>query len=108
MPSYKRHMRETVTYWPPAGNDGFGGVAYGPPEARVCRWQDVAVLFRDSQGREVMSESVVYVTSPVVNRGKLLRAVSVELAPPEAAVEIRQVDDSPNLKQTLSLTKAYI
>lgn len=108
MPSYTKHMRENITYWPPAGNDGFGGTSYGPPEPRKCRWQDDAVLFRDAQGREAVSQSVVYVNAPVVNGGKLLRAVSVAAVPPATAFEIRQVSNSPSLQQTLSLNKAYL
>lgn len=108
MPSYTRHMKEQITYWPPAGNDGFGGTGYGPPEVRLCRWQDDAVLFRDAQGREVTSQSVVYVNAPVVNGGKLFRGVSVAGAPIAGSLEIRQVGDSPNLAQSLSLTKVYL
>jgi hypothetical protein len=108
MPSYTRHMREQITYWPPAGNDGFGGRVYGAPESRLCRWQDDAVLFRDAQGREVVSESIVYVNSPVVEMGKLYRGISVSGVPEATAKEIRQVGDSPNLTQSLSLTKVYL
>jgi hypothetical protein len=108
MASYTRHMREDITYWPPAANDGFGGTAYGPPQPRKCRWQDDAVLFRDAQGREAVSQSVIYINAPVVNGGKLLRGVSVAAVPPAEAREIRQVSDSPSLQQTLSLTKVYL
>jgi len=108
MASYKRHMREQITYWPPAGNDGFGGTGYGAPQSRLCRWQDDATLFRDAQGREVTSQSVVYVDSPVVNGGKLFRGISVAGTPPAGSLEIRQVGDSPNLVQSLSLTKVYL
>lgn len=65
-------------------------------------------MFRDAQGREVVSQSIVYVNAPVVNGGKLFRGVSVSGAPEAAALEIRQVGDSPNLTQSLSLTKAYL
>ena len=108
MASYQRHMREQITYWPPAANDGFGGRAYGPPEVRMCRWQDDAVLFRDAVGREVTSSSVVYVSAPVVNGGKLYRGISVAGTPPAGSLEIRQVGDSPNLTQSQSLTKVYL
>lgn len=108
MASYTRHMREEITYWPPAGNDGFGGRLYGPPESRKCRWQDDAVLFRDSQGREVVSQAVVYVNSPVVNEGMLYRGVTAAPAPLIGSLEIRQVSNSPSLQQTLSLNKVYL
>lgn len=108
MPSYQRHMREQITYWPPAANDGFGGTGYGAAESRMCRWQDDAELFRDAQGREVTSQSIVYVSAPVIVGGKLFRGVSVAAVPPAGSLEVRQVGDSPDLKQTLSLTKVYL
>lgn len=108
MPNYKKHMRETITYWPPVGDNEFGDTLYGPPESRKCRWQDVAVLFRSNEGREEISSAVVYLSAPVENKGMLFRGVSEELTPVDGAKEIRQVGDSPNLKQSLSLVKVFL
>lgn len=106
--AYTRHMRQTATYWPPGVNDGYGGLTYGAPEARACRWQNKAVLFRDAQGREVMSESIVYVAEAVEMAGKLLLGVSTADEPPEAAKEIRQLDRSPDLRNARELHKVYL
>jgi hypothetical protein len=101
-------MYQAATYWPPGSNDGFGGVQYGPPEPRLCRWQDKAVLFRDAQGREATSESIVYVATPVAIGGRLMLGESLELLPPEEAIEVRQIDVSPDLGNTEELHKAYL
>lgn len=105
---YTRHMHQTATYWPPGVNDGFGGLTYGAPESRACRWQNKSVLFRDASGREVMSDAVVYVAEPVAMAGKLLLGESSDLEPPETAKEIRQLDGSPDLRAARELHKVYL
>lgn len=106
--AYTESMPDTCTYWPPAGNDGYGGNGYGAPVSLACRWQNVAKLFRDPQGREVVSDAIVYTGGEVLNKGKLFQGVSVADTPPDEAVEIRQVDRSPSLDGSEVLTKAYL
>jgi hypothetical protein len=98
---YTEHMHQCGTYWPPGGNDGFGGQGQGKPMATACRWQNVAQMFRTPEGRESVSQAVVYT-------GKLLLGESDARTPPAEALEIRQVDTSPNLDGTQQLTKAYL
>lgn len=106
--AFVEEFNQVATYWPPAGNDGFGGVRYGAPEPRRVRWQHDAQLFRDAQGREVVSNAVVYLDAPVVNGGMLYLGSSLELAPPAAALEVRQVAASPDLGATEQLNKAWL
>lgn len=108
MKPYARNMTQAATYWPPAGNDGFGGTTYGAPVPLKCRWQNKQVLFRDSEAREVMSEAIVYVSIPVENAGKLYRGVSTDDNPPRGAKEIRSVQESPDLRGTRVLIKAVL
>ena len=109
MTAYTRNMPETATYWPPGVNDGFGGTTYGQPVSAPCRWQDVAVLFRDSQGREVVSDAVVYFGSAVVeNGGRLLRGLSTNATPPSESREVRRVFASPDLDGVEVLYKVML
>ena len=108
MAAYVRNMPEDATYWPPGKNDGFGGTSYGAPALFSCRWQNKQTLFRDAQGREVMSESVVYLSGPTENGGRLLRGKSAAAAPPPAAKEIRSVQDSPALRGGTTLHKVML
>jgi hypothetical protein len=110
MPNYTRNMRRVITYWPPAGNDGFGGSGFGSPEERKCRWQDMAVQFRDPNGEELTSGAVVYVNSPVEVGGYLFDGVSVETDPASVAgaLEIRQTGRSASLRQTTDLNKVWL
>lgn len=94
---YTDDMPEVATYWPPAGSDGFGNATFGAPVPLPCRWQNMAQLFRDNQGREVMSRAVVYIGGPVETLGALLRGESADATPPAGALQIRQTMDSPGL-----------
>lgn len=95
--AYTENLTETLTYWPPGGNDGYGGTAYGNPVPVAGRWQDKRVLFRDAQGREVVSDAVVYVSQALELAGMLYRGVSTALNPVAGAKEIRDVQQSPSL-----------
>jgi hypothetical protein len=106
---YARNMHQTATYWAPGGNDGFGGQTFAAPVALACRWQDVAEMFRDPQGREVVSEAIVYTAERVAVGGYLFLGSSGEPSPPAlGAKEVRQLDVSPNLRNTEELHKAYL
>lgn len=106
--AYTENMHEALTYWPPGGNDGYGGVLYGNPIAIAGRWQDKRILFRDAQGRETVSDAVIYVDRELALAGKLFRGVSLELNPPALAKEIRDLQQSPSLDNELVLHKVLV
>ena len=109
--SYARNMHQTATYWAPLGNDGFGARQMASPVLIRCRWQESAQLFRDSTGREVASSVVVYPAESVEMRGYLCLGDQSYIEDPrdlEGAYEIRQVQKSPNLRNTEELHKAYL
>lgn len=97
-----RNLRQNVTYWSPGGNDGFGGVSYAAPVTIKGRWQDIAVLFRDTMGNEVVSQSKVWIDTDVVNKGYLFLGVSTGADPEtvSGAYEIRHFGKIPNLRAT--------
>lgn len=97
-----RNLRQTVTYWSPGGNDGFGGVSYGTPVNIKGRWQDVAELFIDASGNEVVSKAKVWIDTDVVNKGYLYLGESTAADPETVsdAREIRQFGKIPNLRAT--------
>lgn len=102
-----RQLKQDASYWPPAGNDGYGGVAYGAAVAIKCRWQDVAELFRNAQGQEVTSSAVVYVDRALAIRGKLALGI-ITGTPPAAAREIRQTGSSPSVDAQRALLKVWL
>lgn len=114
LPAYTRSLRQTAIYWPPAAPDGLGGQTYGTAIEIRCRWQDVAVLFRNDQGEEETSDAVVYVDRVLQRKGYLALVSFVEdssYATPHDVVgskEIRQVNVSPSLRNQFQVNKVYL
>src|SRR5690606_3825330 len=101
-------MHQCGTYWPPGGNDGFGGQGQGKPMATACRWQNVAQMFRTPEGRESVSQAVVYTAIPVKIGGTLLLGESDARTPPAEARGLRQVDPPPHRRGTQQVPKGYL
>jgi hypothetical protein len=101
---YARNMTQDATYYPPAGQNEYGDLSFGAGVAVKVRWQDKADLFRDAQGREVMSSAVVYVAQEVEIGGKL----GLGSAAVGDTLEIRNVGESPDLKGGKALVKAWL
>lgn len=101
---YSRNMTQAATYYPPAGQNGFGDVSFGGGQSVMTRWQDKAELFRDEQGREVMSSAVVYVNQRCAIGGK----IGKDSAAVDDAREIRQVGISPSLRGDTELVKLWL
>lgn len=107
LPPYTRNMRQTATYWPPIGIDNFGQTTYGSPAQIMCRWQDVAVLFRGPDGQERTSSAVVYPAQELAVKGKL-RLGTHTGSPTTEAKEIRQIGSSPSLGAGQQLWKVWL
>jgi hypothetical protein len=108
MPAYTHNMHEDLTYWSPGVNDGFGGTTFGSPVEIKGRWQDSQTLFRDAQGRERVSEAVVYVDRELATGGYLVRGISAEASPTAGAKEIRAKHSSPSLGYEQTLYKVTL
>ena len=105
MAYYTRNMTQDATYFPPDGQSAFGDLAFGSPVAVKVRWQNKADLFRDAQGREVMSSAIVYVDQPVTVGGRLGLGT---LTDANEAREIRNAGESPSLRGDTTLVKAWL
>lgn len=102
---WSRNMPTPATYWPPASEDRFGSDGYGAPVPIKVRWQAVAVLFRDPQGRETTSRAVVYCSHAVEERGLLAMTHDADIS---SGREIRAVMTSPSLGGDHTLVKAML
>lgn len=98
-------MTQDATYFPPLGQNGFGDLSFGPAVAIKCRWQNKADLFRDQQGREVMSSAIVYVDTQIEVGGRLYLGATAEASD---GLEIRNVGESPSLRGNQTLVKAWL
>lgn len=118
MTAYTRGLRQKATYWSPGAPDGEGGIAYGNPVVISCRWQDKSVLFRNAQGQEETSSSIVYPDRELSIRGLLAEGdlsddfSSEGWLDPEtlygAAREIRGRDASPSYHGSVTLNKVFL
>ena len=108
--SYKRHMRQVATYWAFVSLDQFSKATFAAPVQLLCRWQDVAVLFKDSQGQQRTSSAIVYPEYSLGLKGYVKRGEDSTLDPVglTGAYEILQNGDSPNLSGTATLNKVFV
>lgn len=107
MTAYTENLNQVATYWPPAANDGAGGVGYGAAVAIKCRWQNVQKLFRDAQGNEKVSEAIVYVDRELENGGVMKLGTHAGAAPSDA-IEVRAKGSSPELNGPRVLHKVWL
>lgn len=112
--AYTRGLNQVAVYWPPGQPDGLGGRAYGTAVEIRCRWQNVAEVYRSSQGEELTSSSVVY-PDRVLEIGGFLALGSFEdditYTTPgdvDGSREIRQVSASPSLRADKQINKVYL
>lgn len=105
MAYYTTGLNQMATYFPPAGQNGFGDPQFGAAVTVMVRWQDKADLFRDVHGREVVSSAVVYVSQDVEVSGRIALG---EITDPSAAREIRQCGKSPSRTASTELVKLWV
>lgn len=103
-----RNLRQDAIYWPPNAPDGFGTVTFGAPVAIKCRWENKKTLFRDAQGREVMSEAIVYTDRIVEIQGFLALDGALTDNPKEVGLEIRQYGQTVSLRARKRLNKVWL
>lgn len=106
--AYVENMTQAATYWAPGASDGYGASLYATPVPLICRWQDSRKLFRDAQGREQVSDAIVYTSIPVAVGGRLYLGTDESDSPPAAAKEIRDAGISPSLDGDRELHKAIL
>jgi hypothetical protein len=109
--TFTRNFHHTATYWPPGSNDGTGGVSYDTPVLVTCRWQTGSKLFRDANGDQAVCSATVYVDRVVLNKGWMAPGDQRATANPKLiaeAREIRSVQLSPNLRNSIQLVKVML
>lgn len=115
-----KKCKQTAVYWGDPVEDGYGGMSFGSmyPIEIDCRWEDKREVYTTSDGRELVSRSIVYVTIDLDEQGYLYLGnlddfeSSQDLTNPktiENAFEIKRFDKSPSLNKITEFTrKAYL
>jgi hypothetical protein len=107
------YMPTEATYWAPAGDDGYGGLAWSAPVPINCRWEDIAEKFTNANGEELVSSAVVWPDAILATGGFLWRGeydTGLPLDPREqaGAYEIKKFQRTPELRGDLEEVKAYL
>lgn len=105
------YRNQKATYWPASSISDFGETVFGDPVLIDCRWQDDAILFRDTQGREVTSSAIVYPDRSLGVRGWLALGDKTSSDDPRdvvGAYEIRQFGTTYSLSAVDVIYKAYL
>lgn len=108
MLDYKRSMKQSAVYWAPGAKDGFGVITLAAGVVIACRWENKQELFRDAEGKEVMSSAIVYPEIPLAIGGYLYEGVDTTVNPRAQGREIRAVGQSPSLSGQVRLTKVWL
>lgn len=109
MTPYTRNMNQQATYWATNTPDGFGGFNFASPVLISCRWQDKDTLVRNSEGDEVVANSVVYVDRQLAQEGWLcVGDLTASLSPVAGSNEIIALQSSPSLDGTTVLYKVFL
>lgn len=108
--SIEKNCKQTALYWGTPVKDGYGSFSYADPVEIYCRWEDKIEVITDSDGKEYVSKSQVYVLQDVDEDGYLYLGDLDDLdsaaeESPETvtgAYRIQRFDKSP------ALTSGYI
>jgi hypothetical protein len=108
MLNYKRNMTQSAVYWAPGPKDGFGKITLAAGVIIACRWENKQELFRDAEGKEVLSSAIVYPEMPLAIGGYLYEGTDTTVDPRTAGREVRAVGQSPSLSGNVRLTKVWL
>ena len=108
---YTRNLRQTLTYWAfDSGVNAWGDESFIPPVTLSGRWEDTIDRFMDLEGNEVVSNSIIYLTQDVTERGFLFLGESIATDPKEVqgAYPIRKFQKVPIFRLGHFMRKAYL
>lgn len=109
-------LKQTAVYWANPANDGYGGRTFDEAIEISVRWEEKQELFIDSNGQEVRSNAVVYVSQDLDMGGYLYLGEQSDLSSAEnadpliidAAHEIRGWSKIPGCRAGNYMRKAWL
>ena len=111
MIDFARKLNQTCTIWAQNSTDRFGKGTFASPILRPCRWEDTSELFIDKRGQETTCRSRVFLENSVALEGYMALGDHTGSADPlsvSTAFEVRQVKNTPNLRNLQQLTVVYL
>lgn len=107
--SYQQLRTEKATYWAPGALNGFGGSkSFASPVTLLVRWQDEREKKITVDGKEFLSNAVVYSDRELSKNGWLYYGESNDASPPDGAYKIEMTSRSQNPSGTIVVYKAVL
>lgn len=105
-----RLLPMSITLWLNPVPTGNGAYSFSSPITVPGRYEEKQVLFRDAQGREVLSQAIVYSETDFQVGAYVFNGTSAVANPLEVAgaKEIRQIGKSPSVSGLQFLCKAFL
>ncbi len=102
---------QTATHWGVAGRDKFDQIIFDAPVEVLVRWEQKQELFMDSQGKQVLSNAIVYPLEELPIEGYLALGSFATLDPKtltNIAFEIKMQSIITNIKNTKEIIKVWL
>lgn len=106
-----RHLKDTITHWPVAGSDGYGGFTFGSAVALSARWEERSELFITPSGEEEVSAVIAYTSTNIAIGDYLANGDETATADPSGvsgAYRVRQYSKVPDLRSLNSIRKSFL
>lgn len=108
----QRNLKQTITYWAPDGVDDYNQPKFDDPVLLRGMWTTAEQLSRRTDGDEIMTKYIVFLTQDVSEKGYLaLGSFSGESDPKSTdfqAFEIHSFTSTPDLRFMEQERKALI
>ena len=101
MPIGAAAYKQTLTYWPHTGQDGYGAPVFGAAVVKPCRWEDKNEEFINASGVKSLSQAIVWTYDEMdVGDWVVKGDHSAEANPTnlDAAFQIQRADEIPDLR----------
>ena len=110
MANFGRHLKEDITYWAVQSTDQFDRPVFAAPTVIKGRWEDRTEEIRNAAGNEIVSNSRVFLASPVVFGGYLAFGNRTDTNPTAVvdAYKIQMTGRKPDLRSMSELNIAYL
>lgn len=111
----RRVRRQDAVWWVRTGTDSFGKPVYADPADLKVRWTDMAQMFVNDKGEQVVSKSIVFVGEDMrVGDVLMLGTVAGSVLPGKkplqhpGASEVRQFRKTPDRSARKFVRKAVL
>lgn len=90
-----------VTVWKSMGIDRYSQPKWSEPIVTDARWEDTSRIFLNAEGREMRSNSTVYLKEDIAVPGDMIiKGVSTSQSPDPESKEVKSRRETPDLRGT--------